>query len=93
MKPTCNVGIISLIRIFGLVFNWRDLFQVRETDAICVLYIICSPLSKSCSILPIVLGLMHCWYHFYAVLLHACPCLLLAQLDSSVYIKIQFELH
>ena len=55
---TCNVGIISLIGIFGL--------EITGTDASCVLYIICLhfiTFSKSCSVLPIAFGLLNCWHH------------------------------
>ena len=45
------------------IFSWRDLFQVTGTDASCVLCIICSPLSKSRSILPIVPSLLQFQHH------------------------------
>ena len=52
-----------LFVFFVWIFSWRDLFQLTGTDATCVLYIICSPLSKSRSILPIAPGLLHCCHH------------------------------
>ena len=52
-----------LFVFFVWIFSWRDLFQLTGTDTTCVLYIICSPLSKSRSILPIAPGLLHCWHH------------------------------
>ena len=45
------------------IFSWRDLFQVTRTDVSYVLCIVCFPLSKSRSILPIALGLLHYWHH------------------------------
>ena len=46
-----------------LIFSFCDLFQETRTDASCVLCIICFPLSKSRSNLPIAPGLLHCWRH------------------------------
>ena len=77
------------------IFSWRELFQVTRTDASCVLYIICSHFitfeqATLCS--------AYCaWFvallaSSYAVLLRTCPYLFLAQFDSSVYVRIQFEL-
>ena len=58
---TCNVVIISFTRISGLDI-WLT-WLVTGTDASCVYCIICSPLSKLHSILPIAPGLLHCWHH------------------------------
>ena len=78
------------------IFNWRDLFQVIRTESSCVLYIICSQFitfeqvefySAYCAWFVALLASP------YAVLLRTCPYLLLAQFDSLVYIRIQFELH
>ena len=61
------------------IFSWRDLFQVTGTDASCVLYIICSQ-----------------FITFEQVTLCSAYCAwfvgLLAKFDSSVYIRIHFEL-
>ena len=78
------------------IFSWRDLFQVTGTDASCVLYIICS---QFITFEQVTLCSSYCaWFVAllaspYAVLLRTCPYLFLAQFDSSVYIRIQFELH
>ena len=78
-----------------LIFSWRDLFQVTGIDASCVLYIICS---QFITFEQITLYSAYCaWFVAlmappYAVLLRARPYLFLAQFDSSVYIRFQFEL-
>ena len=58
---------LFLLHVFLVwIFSWGDLFQVTGTKASCFLYIICSQfttLSKSCYVLPIGPGLLHCWHH------------------------------
>ena len=55
---------LSLLYLFLVrIFSWCDLFQVTGTNTSCVLCLICSPLSKPRSILPIAPGLLHCWHH------------------------------
>ena len=77
------------------IFSWRDLSQVTGADTSCVLYIICSQFIA----FEQVTFSAYCASFFalftspYAVLLRTCPYLFLAQFDSSVYIKILFELH
>ena len=77
------------------IFSWRDLFQVTGTDSSCVLYIICS---QFITFEQVTLCSAYCaWFVTllaspYAVLLRTCPYLFLAQFDSLVYIRIQFEL-
>ena len=77
------------------IFSWRDLFQVTGTDANCVIYIICS---QFITFEQVTLCSAYCtWFVAllaspYAVLLRTCPYLFLAQFDSLVYIRIQFEL-
>ena len=77
------------------IFSWRDLFQVTGTDASCVIYIICS---QFITFEQVTLCSAYCaWFVAllaspYAVLLRTCPYLFLAQFDSLVYIRIQFEL-
>ena len=87
---------LLLLYVFLIwIFSWRDLFQVTGTDASCVLYIICSQFITSEQATPCS---AYCdWFVAllaspYAVLLRTCPYLSLAQFDSSVYIRIQFEL-
>ena len=76
-------------------FSWRDLFQVPGTDASCVLYIISS---QFITFEQVTLCSAYCaWFVAllaspYAVLFHTCSYLSLAQFNSSVYIRIQFEL-
>ena len=90
-QVTCSVGIISLIL---WIFSCRDLFQVTGTDASCI-YIICS---QFITFEQVTLCSSYCaWFVAlltppYAVLLRTCPYLILTQFDSSVYIRIQFEL-
>ena len=56
--------VLFLLYVFFVwILGWRDFFQLTGTDCACVLYIICSPLNKSRSILPIAPGLLHCWHH------------------------------
>ena len=92
---TCNVGIFSLICILVWIFSLRDLFQVTGTEASCVLYTICSQLI---TFQQVTLFSAYCaWFVAllaspYTVLLRTFPYLFLAQFDSSVYIRIQFEL-
>ena len=85
----CNVFVVW-------IFSWRDLFHVTVTDASCVLYIICF---QFITFEQVTLYSAYCaWFVAllaspYAVLLRTCPYLFLAESDSSVYIRIQFELH
>ena len=78
------------------IFSWRDLFQVTGTDDNCVFYII---LSQFITFEQVTLCSAYCaWFIAllaspYAVLLRTCPDLFLAHYDSSVYTRIQFELH
>ena len=78
------------------IFSWSDFFQVTATDASCVLYIICYQFITS---EQLTLCSAYCtWFVAllaspYAVLLRAFPYLFLGQFDSTVYIRIQFELH
>ena len=78
------------------IFSRHDLFQVTGTDASCVLCIICS---QFITFEQVTLCSTYCaWFaallaSTYAVLLRTCPYLFLAQFDSLVYIRIQFELH
>ena len=78
------------------IFCCHDLFQVTGTDASCVLYIICS---QFITFEQVTLCSSYCaWFvallaSSYTVLLCTCPCLFLVQFDSSVYIRIQFELY
>ena len=84
-----------LYKFMVWIFSWCDLFQVTETDTTCVLYVICF---QFITFETIMLYAVYCaWFVIllalpYAVLLHTCPYLFLAQFDSSVYIIIQFEL-
>ena len=77
------------------IFSWCDLFQVTGTDASYVLYII---RFQFITFEQVTLCSAYCaWFVTllvspYAVLLHTCPYLFMAQFDSSVYIRIQFEL-
>ena len=77
------------------IFSWCDLFQVTGTDASYVLYII---RFQFITFEQVTLCSAYCaWFVTllvwpYAVLLHTCTSLFLAQFDSSVYIRIQFEL-
>ena len=71
------------------IFSWRDLFQVTGTVIICSQFITCDQITL-CSA-------YYAWFLVllaspYAVLLRTCPYLFLAQFDSSVYIRIHFEL-
>ena len=77
------------------IFSWRDLFQVTGADVSCVLYIICSQFTTFeqvtlCSVYSD--WSVELLVSPFAALLHTCPYLFLAQFDSSVYIRIQFEL-
>ena len=77
------------------IFSWRDLSQVTGTDASCVLYIICS---QFIAFEQVTFSAYIAWSFAlfaspYAVLLRTCPYLFLAQFDSSVYIRILFELY
>ena len=61
------IAILALfpLRVFLVwIFSWCDLFQVLGTDTSCVFSIICSPLSKSRSIMTHAPALLHCWLHF-----------------------------
>ena len=77
------------------IFSWRDLFQVTGTDASCVLYIICS---QFITFEQVTLCSAYCaWFVAllaspYAIMLCTYSYLFLAQFDSSIYIRIQFEL-
>ena len=93
---TCNVDIISVISILVWIFSKRNLFQDTGTDASCVLNITCfssQPLSKSRSISAYCAWFIALLASPYAVLFRTCLYLFLAALHSSVYIRIQFELH
>ena len=88
---------IFLLYIFLVrIFSWRDLFQVKETGASCVHYIICF---QFITFEQVTLYSTYCasFVAFLAspdaVLLRTCTYLFFAQFGSSVYIKIQFELH
>ena len=76
------------------IFSRHDLFQVTGTDASCVLCIICS---QFITFEQVTLCSTYCaWFaallaSTYAVLLRTYPYLFLAQFDSSVYVRIQFE--
>ena len=78
------------------MISWCDLIQVTGTNASCALYIICS---QFITFDQATLYSAYCvWFVAllaspYAVLLRTCSYLFLAQFDSLVYIKIQFELH
>ena len=93
---TCNVGIISLIRILVWIFSWRNLVQVAGTDASCVLYIICSQFIITFEQVTLCSAYCTCFVALlvspYVALLRTWPYLFSAQFDSSVYIRIQFEL-
>ena len=85
---------IFLLYIFlVLIFSWRDLFQVKETDASCVHYIICSQFT---TFEQVTLYSACCaWFVAFlaspdAVLLRTSTYLFLAQFGSSVYIRLQF---
>ena len=93
---TCNVALFLLYLFLVWIFSWRGFFQVTGTDASCVLYII---YSQFITFEQVTLCSAYCaWFVAlltspYIVLLRTCPYLFLAQFDSSVYIRIQFELH
>ena len=78
------------------IFRWRDLVQVTGTDASCVLYIICSQCIITFEHVTLCSAYCACFVALlvspYAALLRTWPYLFLAQFDSSVYIRIQFEL-
>ena len=81
---------------FWFGYCWCNLFQVTGTDASCVLYLICSQFITFEQVT--LCSAYSAWFaalltSTYAVLLCTCPYLFLAQFDSSVYIRIQFELH
>ena len=87
---------LFLLHVFLVwIFSWCDLFQVTGTDASYVLYII---RFQFITFEQVTLCSAYCaWFVAllaspYAVLLCTCPYLFLAQFDSSVYIRIQFEL-
>ena len=90
------LALFLLYLVLVWIFSWCDLFQVTATEASCVLYIICSQFT---TFEQVTLCSSYCaWFVAllaspYAVLLRTCPYLFLAQFDSSVYIRIQFELH
>ena len=91
------VLVLFLLYIFLVwILSWRNLFQVTGTDTSWVLYITCSQLI---TFVEFTLYSAYCsWFAAlfaspYAVLLRSCPYLCLIQFDSSVYIRIQFELH
>ena len=74
---------LFLVYVFLVwIFSWCDLFQVTGTDASVVFLMLCS---AYCTWFVALLAP-------YVVLLRTCPYLFLAQFDSSVYIRIQFEL-
>ena len=88
---------LFLLYIFLVwIFSWRDLFQVIGTDASCVFYII---FSHFITFEQVTLYSAYCaWFVTllaspYAVLFRASLYLFLTQFDSSVYIRIHFELH
>ena len=91
----CLVLFILYILLVS-IFSGRDLFQVRETDAGCVFYMICFQLI---TFKEVMLYSAYCaWFIAllaspYAVLFHTCLHLFLANFHSSAYISIQFELH
>ena len=78
------------------IFSWRDLFQVTGTDASCDLYIF---RLHFITFEQVTLYSPYCaWFvallpSHYVVLLRTSPYLFMAQFGSSVYIRIQFELH
>ena len=89
--------VLFLLCVFlAWIFSRRDLFQVTGTDASCALYIICS---QFITFEQVTLYSAYCtWFVAllaspFAVLLCTCPYLFLVQFDSSVYIRIQFELN
>ena len=90
------VALFLLYVFLVWIFSWCDLFQVTGTGASCVLYIICF---QFVIFEQVTLCSAYCaWFVAflaspYAVLVHTCPYLLLAQFDRSVYIRIRFELH
>ena len=77
------------------IFSLRDLFQVTGTDVSCVLYVICS---QFITFEQVTLFSAYCaWFVAllaspYTVLLRTFPYLSLAQFDSSISIRTQFEL-
>ena len=77
------------------MFSLRDLFQVTGTEVNCVLYEICS---QCITFEQVTLFSAYCaWFVAllaspYTVLLRTFPYLFLAQFDSSISIRIQFEL-
>ena len=89
------LALFLLYVFFVWIFSWRDLFQVTVTNASCVLYIICS---RFITFVQVTLcSAYYTWFVAllaspYAVLRRTCPYLFLAEFDSSVYIRIQFEL-
>ena len=87
----------AMLTLFLLyVFLLWILVCVKGTDASYFLYIICS---HFITFEQVTLSSAYCaWFVAllaspYAALLHTFPYLFLAQFDSSVYIRIQFELH
>ena len=85
---------IVLLYIFLVrIFSWCDLFQVKETDASCIHYIICSHFT---TFQQVTLYSAYCaWFVAFlastdAVLLRTSTYLFFAQFGSSVYIRIQF---
>ena len=93
---TRNLALFLLCVFLVWIFSWRDLFQVTVTDASCVLYIICS---QFINFEQVTLYSVYCaWFVAlltlpYSDLPRTCLYLILAQCDSSVYIRIQFKLH
>ena len=77
------------------IFSWHGLFQVTGNDASWVIYIICS---QFITFEQVTLCSAYCtWFvallaSLYAVLLHSGHYLFWGQFDSSIYIRIQFEL-
>ena len=77
------------------IFSWRDFFQLTGTDTSSVLYIICFQFT---TFEQVTLSSDYCtWFVAslvspYATFLRIWPCLFLVQFDSSVYIRIQFDL-
>ena len=100
---TCNVGIISLIIIFGLDNQLARLVSGhRNCRQLCSLHNLFSVHNLFCSQFitfeQVTLYSAYCaWFVAllaspYVVLLRTCSYLFLAEFDSSVYIRIQFEL-
>ena len=76
------------------IFSCCDWVQITGAYASCVLYIICS---QFITFEQVTFCSTHCaWFIAlltspYAILLRTCPCLFLAQFDSSLYIRIDLR--